>query len=257
MHHHVSLGILRQLTVADHTKIRPLLRAKTSVGSISAHDIAFGSLASSGKGAEDAGAPPGSDFRPSVVLPSAHHWRIPFWPSSSFVGPLFSRSRHHSTAAAENCGLPFRRRFFPPVPVATLPRSSTPPAAARTPRLELHCHLSFATKAPPSSEFHLSPELRRHLSFATRAPSSTELRRHLSLATRAHVHPSSTFHQSFVVTRASSPEIHLFQSSIFDRASSSPALCDHSSSCPKIRRHLSSSELRDQSSTFVRAPPFA
>ena len=37
----------RQLTVADHTKTirRPLLRAKTSVGSISAHDIASGSLA--------------------------------------------------------------------------------------------------------------------------------------------------------------------------------------------------------------------
>ena len=142
---------IRQLTVADHTKKkrRPLLRAKTSVGSISAHDIASGSLASSEKGAENAGDPPGSAFRPSFVLPSAHHWRIPFWPSSSFVGPLFSRSRHRSTAAAGNCGLPFRLRFFSPVPVATLPRSSTPP----------HCRANTATRAPSS------PELHRHLSF--------------------------------------------------------------------------------------------
>ena len=122
-----------------------------------------------------------------------------------------------------------------------------------------HCRANTATRAPSS------PELRRHLSFATRTPSSPELRRRLTFTTRAPPSPEFTFHQSFVVsstlhqisvvTRASRPEIHLFQSSIFDRASSSPALRDHSSSCTEIRRHLSSPELRDQSSTFVRAPP--
>ena len=121
---------------------RPLLRAKTSVGSISAHDIASGSLASSEKDAEDPGAPPGLDFRPSFVLPSAHHWVIPFWPSSSFVGPLFSQSRHRSTAAAGNCGQPFRLRFFSPVPAATPPRSSNPP----------HCRANTVTRASSSPE---------------------------------------------------------------------------------------------------------
>ena len=213
----------RQLTVADHTKTirRPLLRAKTSVGSISAHDIASGSLASSEKGADDAGAPPGSAFRPSFVLPSAHHWRIPFWPSSSFVGQLFSQSRHRSTAAAENCGLLFRLRFFSPVPVATLPRSSTPPywrANTATRALsspELRRHLSFATRVSPSPEFHLLPELRRHLSFATRAPSSPELRRHLSFATRGprtpefHLSPELRRHPSFKTRDPLFSELHL------------------------------------------------
>ena len=121
---------------------RPLLCPKTSVGPISAYDITSGSLASSEKGAEDAGAPPGSAFRPSFVLPSAHNWRIPFRPSSSFVGPLFSRSHHRATAAAGICGLSFRLRFFRPVPVATLPRSSTPP----------HRRANTATRAPSSPE---------------------------------------------------------------------------------------------------------
>ena len=238
----------------------PLLRAKTSVGSILAHDITSGSLASSEKGAEDAGALPGSAFRPSFVLPSAHHWPFPFWPSSSFVGPLFSQSRHRPAAAALNCGLPFRLRFFSPVPVATLPRSSTPPhcranTATRAPSSpELRRHLRFATRAPPPPEFHLSPKLRRHLSFATRAPSSPELRRHLSFATRAPrsseflLSPEFRRHTSFKTGDPRFSELHLRQSS------SSPALRKHSSSCTEIRRHLP--ELRDQSSTFVRAPPF-
>ena len=212
---------------------RPLLRPKTSVGSISAHDITSGSLASSEKGAEDAGAPPGSAFRPSFVLPSAHHWRIPLKPSSSFVRPLFSQSRHRSTAAAGNCGQPFRLRFFSPVPVATLPKSSNTPTAGRTPRPELRRHLSFATRAPsspelrrhlsfativpPSPEFHLSPELRRHLSFATRAPSSPEFCHHLSFATRAspspefHLSPRLCRHPSFTTRDPPFSELHLRQ----------------------------------------------
>ena len=221
--------------------LRPLLRLKTSVGSISAHDITSGSRASSEKGAEDAGAPRGSAFRPSFVLPSAHHWRIPLRPSSSFVGPLFSQSRHRSTAAAGNCRQPFRLRFFLPVPVATIPRSSNPPIAARTPRPELRRHLSFATtatsspelrrhltfatRAAPSPEFHLAPELRRHLSFATRTPSSPELGRHLSFATRAppstefHLSPELRRHSSFTTRYLPFSELHLRQSFVVTCAS--------------------------------------
>ena len=139
-----------QLTVAGHTKTyRLLLSPKTSVGSISAHGIASGSLASSAKIAEDAGAPSGSAFRPSFILPIAHYRRIHFRPFSSFVGPLFSQrplfsqNRHRSIAAAGNCGQLFRLRFLSPAPVATLPISSIPPTAARTPRPELRGQLCF------------------------------------------------------------------------------------------------------------------
>ena len=143
------------------------------------------------------------------------------------------QSRHRSTAAAGNCGQPFRLRFFSPVPVATLSRSSNPPTAGRTPRPELRRHLSFATRAPsspefrrqlsfatrapPSPEFHLSPELRHHLSFATRAPSSPELRRRLSFATRAppspefHLSPELRRHPSFTIRDPPFSELHLQQ----------------------------------------------
>ena len=121
---------------------------------------------------------------------------------------------------------------------------------------ELRGHLRFTTRAPPSPEFHLSPELRRPLSFAIIAPYSPELRRHLSFATRAP--PSPEFHLSLELRRHPSFTTRhpLFLRSIFDRASSSPALRDQNSSGTEIRRHLSSPELCDQGSTFVRAPPF-
>ena len=150
-------------------------------------------------------------FQAVFVFPSAHHWRIPFYPSSSFVGPLFSQSHHGPTSAAGNREPPFRLRFFSPVPVATLPGSSNLPTTVRTPRHQHGRHLSLATRAPPCTRALSSPELRDQRSTFFRAPSSPEFRRHPRFATRA---PSS------------------------------PELC----------RHL---ELRGQSSTFIRAPPFA
>ena len=89
--------------------------------------------------------------------------------------------------------------------MATLPRSSNTPTAARTPRPELRRHLSFATRAPPSPAFHLSQELRRHPSVTTRDPPFSEVHlrqrfvvtcRHLSFATRAPPSSDSTFHLS-------------------------------------------------------------
>ena len=79
-------------------------RPKTFVGSISAHEIAADSLASSGNGAVDTGAPPGSAFRPPFVHSIAHHWRLRFSPSLSFVGPFPSPSCHRSAAATGNPG---------------------------------------------------------------------------------------------------------------------------------------------------------
>ena len=183
--HHDSLEILWATYRCGpyQTIRRPLLRGKASVGSISAHGVASGSLASSEEGAEDAGAFPGSTFSPSFVLPRAHHWRIPFWLSSSFVGPLFSRSRHRSTDDAENCGQPLRLRFFSPVPVATLPRSSTPPTAARSPRPELHRHQSFATRAPSSPELRDQSSTFTVVPLFTGASSSPELCHQSSIVT--------------------------------------------------------------------------
>ena len=66
---------------AIHGHHRLILRPKTFVGSISAHESAADSLASSGNGAVDTGAPPGSAFRPPFVLSIAHHWRLRFSPS--------------------------------------------------------------------------------------------------------------------------------------------------------------------------------
>ena len=62
---------------------RLLLRPKTFVGSISAHEIAADLLASDGNGAVDTGAPPGSAFRPSFVLSIAHKFRFSPFNSSS------------------------------------------------------------------------------------------------------------------------------------------------------------------------------
>ena len=182
----------RKLTVADHTKKnrRPLLRAETSVGSISAHDIASGSLASSEKGAEDAGAPPGSAFRPSFVLPSAHHWRIPFWPSSSSSDHYFPGAAIAPQPPLETVDCPSDHGFSRQYLWLQSQDHRTPLTTAQTPRPELHRHLSFATRAPSS------PELRRPLSFSTRAsPSpefhlSAELRRHLSLRLKLYLHHS-------------------------------------------------------------------
>ena len=63
-----------------------LLRPTTFVGSISAHEIAADSIASSGNGAVDTGSRPGSAFRPLFVLSIAHRWRPRFSPSNSSSG---------------------------------------------------------------------------------------------------------------------------------------------------------------------------
>ena len=145
MHHHVSLEI-RSAThcCGPYKKIRrPLFRAKTSVGSISAHDIASGSLTSSEKGAEDAGAPPGSAFRPSFALPSAHHWRIPFWPSSSSSDHDFPGAVIAPQPPLEAVDCPSDYRFSRQYLWLHFQDHRPPPTAARTPRPELHRHLSF------------------------------------------------------------------------------------------------------------------
>ena len=66
----------RPRRIQERQRLR--LRPKTFVGSISAHEIAADSLASSGNGAVGTGAPPGSAFRPPFVLSLAHHWRLSF-----------------------------------------------------------------------------------------------------------------------------------------------------------------------------------
>ena len=86
--------------------------------------------------------------------------------------------------------------------MATLPRSSNTPTAARTPRPELRRHLSFATSATSSPEFHVSPELRRHPSFTTSDPPFSELylRQRLVVTCR---------HQRFATRAPPSPVLHL------------------------------------------------
>ena len=66
-------------TIPGHHQL--IFRLKTFVGSISAKETAADSLASSGNGAVDTGAPLGSAFRPPFVLSIAHHWRLRFRPS--------------------------------------------------------------------------------------------------------------------------------------------------------------------------------
>ena len=242
MHHHDSLEILSATHRRGPCQIRrPLLRPKTSVGPISAHGIVSGPLASSDKGAEDAGAPPGSAFRPSFVLPSALHWRILLRPSSSLVGPLFSQSRHRPQLLLETVDSPFDYGFSRQYLWLQVQDHRRLPTAARTPRPELRRrlsfatrapsspelrrHLSFATTAPPSREFHLSPELHRHLRFATKASSSPELRRHLSFATRAppfpefHLSPELRRHPSFTTRDPRFSNLHLRQSFLVTCAS--------------------------------------
>ena len=172
---------------------RPLLRPKTFVGSISAHDIASGLLASSEKGAEDDSAPHRSAFRPSFFLSSAYHWRIPFWPSSSFVGPLFSQSSHRSTAAAGNCGEPFRLRF-----------SRQHLFLKFQDHQILHCRANTATRASSSPDIRDS-ELHLHRSSTfTRASSSLELHDQRSTL---HLSSTSVFRDFFI--RCISISIHL------------------------------------------------
>ena len=213
-------------------------------------------------------------FFPAPTIGAIHS--DPPHPSSD---QCFPRAAIAPQLPLETVDSPSDYGWVSPVPVATLPRSSNPPhcrtnTATRAPSSpELRRHLSFATRAPSS------PELRRHLNTATRAPSSPELRRHLSFATRAppspkfHLPPELRRHLSFATRAPSSPELrcHL---SFATRATSSPELQDqiltffrvpsstelrrhlHSSFCTETRRHLSLPELRDRSSTFVRAQPF-
>ena len=63
---------------AIHGHHRLILRPKTSVASISAHDIAADSPASSGSGAVNAAVPLASAFRPPFVLPIANYWCLRF-----------------------------------------------------------------------------------------------------------------------------------------------------------------------------------
>ena len=94
--------LLRPRAIQGH--FRSLLRPKTFVGSISVHEIAAYSLASSGKGALDNSTHCGSAFRPSFVIPVAHHWRLRFIPPQSFVGPFPSQSCHSSAITTGNPG---------------------------------------------------------------------------------------------------------------------------------------------------------
>ena len=88
--------------IQGHHRLLP--HPQTFVGSILAHDIVADSLASSGNGPVDTGAPSGSAFRPPIVLPIAHHWRLRFSPPLSFIGPFSSHSYHRSATAAGNPG---------------------------------------------------------------------------------------------------------------------------------------------------------
>ena len=87
--------LVRRLSPRHTTRghLRHLIRPKTFVGSISVHDITTGSLASSGKSAVDASAPPGLAFKPPIVTPLSTISELvsaPSYPSSDLY--LFSES---------------------------------------------------------------------------------------------------------------------------------------------------------------------
>ena len=198
----------RQLTVADHIKNvrRPLLRAKTSVGSISAHDIASGSPA------------PRKAPRTLALLLDRLSGYPSFSPAPTIGASLFDpphpSSDHYFPGAViapqpalETVDCPsdygFSRQYLSlhfqdhqPPPHCSANTSTRAPSSP-----ELCRYFRFATRAPRSPEFHLSPELRRHPSFKARDPPFSELHfrqssvvtcRHLSFATRAP--PSSELH---------------------------------------------------------------
>ena len=139
-----------------------------------------------------AGAPPGSTFRPFFVLPSAHIWRIQFRPSSSLVGPFFSRAV-----------------------IATQPPMETADSSSNYDFPRQHLCLPFQGHRHQSSidtRASSSPELCDQSLKFFRAPSSTELRRHLRFATRAR--PAWIFvvicrHLSFATRAPPWPELHV------------------------------------------------
>ena len=126
------------------------------VGSISTHDIATDSLASSANGAVDTGAPPGSIFRPPFVLPIAHHWRLRFSPSLSFVGPFPSQSCHRSVVAAGHPRSIADHGFLRQHLWSHCQDYRSPRHRAPTSRPKLRLHFSFAARAPPSPALHRS-----------------------------------------------------------------------------------------------------